>query len=210
MAWRTRRSRATCIRSTQRPTRVVRRIRTCSGTCRISSTPPTFEATGRRSFIASSTTSRCRLALPAPTDMLDAAEFTGGDHRLNPPFNQLSRFREPGKINLNTVFDPRVWDALTDGAFGLSNNPALPAFGTTSIRRGKAMTARWRESTSTIRRCSRIRSARRGRILSCRKFRGPRMEAFRTERYAGCSRPDRIDGVTRRECDAIATTAMEQ
>ena len=28
------------------------------------------------------------------------------------PFNSLSRFREPGKINLNTIFDRRVWNAI--------------------------------------------------------------------------------------------------
>jgi hypothetical protein len=28
-----------------------------------------------------------------------------------PPFNKLSRFRDPGRINLNTIFDDDVWDA---------------------------------------------------------------------------------------------------
>jgi hypothetical protein len=65
------------------------------------------------------------------TDLLDPTEFSvGTDHRLHPPFNKLSRYREPGKINLNTIYDARVWDALTDGVFGLTTPtvpPALPA-----------------------------------------------------------------------------------
>jgi hypothetical protein len=31
---------------------------------------------------------------------------------LRPPFNALSRYREPGKVNLNTVFDIDTWRAL--------------------------------------------------------------------------------------------------
>ncbi len=34
-----------------------------------------------------------------------------------PPFNKLSRFRDPGRINLNTISDYRVWEALTKGFF---------------------------------------------------------------------------------------------
>ena len=30
-------------------------------------------------------------------------------HRYHPPFNRVSRFREPGKVNINTIFDPFVW-----------------------------------------------------------------------------------------------------
>ena len=33
---------------------------------------------------------------------------------LNPPYHGWSRFREPGKVNINTAFDPRVWN----GAMG--------------------------------------------------------------------------------------------
>lgn len=62
-------------------------------------------------------------------DVLHPKEFSGGNmHYLHPPYNQISRYREPGKINLNTVFDPMVWDALTDGAFGYKTtyNPTDP------------------------------------------------------------------------------------
>jgi hypothetical protein len=43
---------------------------------------------------------------------------------FRPPFNVLSRFREPGRININTIFHPRVWAAVldpnpgADGAWG--------------------------------------------------------------------------------------------
>jgi hypothetical protein len=64
------------------------------------------------------------------TETLDPREFSGlapgYEHALHPPFNKLSRFREPGKINLNTVFDPLVWDALTDGAFGYNGSNQTP------------------------------------------------------------------------------------
>lgn len=48
-------------------------------------------------------------------------EETGGRPILNsddprvefiPPFNQLSTFREPGRVNLNTIADEKVWDAI--------------------------------------------------------------------------------------------------
>ena len=46
--------------------------------------------------------------------MNDRFEFTFNDANawLQPPFNTISRFRNPGKINLNMIPDKRVWDAL--------------------------------------------------------------------------------------------------
>jgi hypothetical protein len=35
-----------------------------------------------------------------------------GTDFLHPPFNRISRFRDPGKININTVFDDRIWRAI--------------------------------------------------------------------------------------------------
>ncbi|MCY2986931.1 MAG: hypothetical protein NTY19_03575 [Planctomycetota bacterium] len=32
-----------------------------------------------------------------------------------PPFNSLSRFRDPGKVNINTIFDDEVWKAMVLG-----------------------------------------------------------------------------------------------
>jgi hypothetical protein len=38
----------------------------------------------------------------------------GLPHMFHPPFNWLSRYREPGKVNLNTVFDPQVFEGVMD------------------------------------------------------------------------------------------------
>jgi hypothetical protein len=35
-----------------------------------------------------------------------------------PPFNRVSRFRDPGRININTVYDRKVWEALLGGFVG--------------------------------------------------------------------------------------------
>jgi len=34
---------------------------------------------------------------------------------FRPPFNRLSRFREPGRMNINTIFDFREWRAIAHG-----------------------------------------------------------------------------------------------
>lgn len=72
-------------------------------------------------------------------DMLDPSQFAGNDavlstsgvtgnvntsHLFHTPFNWLSRYREPGKINLNTVFDPIVFKALADDYPGTLYNAA--------------------------------------------------------------------------------------
>ena len=45
------------------------------------------------------------------------AAFTAGagGATYRPPFNRMSRFRDPGRININTVSDERVWFALAKG-----------------------------------------------------------------------------------------------
>jgi hypothetical protein len=43
---------------------------------------------------------------------------------FRPPFNYLSRFREPGRININTIFDEGVWNAAVRGS------PAMCTFQT--------------------------------------------------------------------------------
>ncbi len=35
-----------------------------------------------------------------------------GTEWFRPPFNRISRYRDPGRINLNTIYHPRVWDAI--------------------------------------------------------------------------------------------------
>ena len=34
---------------------------------------------------------------------------------FRPPYNYLSRFRDPGRVNINTIFEPEVWQGLTKG-----------------------------------------------------------------------------------------------
>jgi hypothetical protein len=46
----------------------------------------------------------------ADTGAAGQADDVGLNYRA--PFNKLPRFRDPGKVNINTVVDPLVWDAL--------------------------------------------------------------------------------------------------
>ncbi|MEX1223907.1 MAG: hypothetical protein WEA31_05095, partial [Pirellulales bacterium] len=53
--------------------------------------------------------------------------------RFTPPYNLLPGFREPGKINLNTISDPNVLRALFNGDPGdpaSHGGPTWPEFGT--------------------------------------------------------------------------------
>jgi hypothetical protein len=45
----------------------------------------------------------------------DALIAAGGVPLLLPPHNYLSNFREPGRINVNTLSSPAVWDAVNNG-----------------------------------------------------------------------------------------------
>ncbi len=49
-----------------------------------------------------------------------------GPHELHPPYNRISRYREPGKININTVpaGDETVWRAVMNLRQDYSNDPA--------------------------------------------------------------------------------------
>jgi hypothetical protein len=43
-----------------------------------------------------------------------------GNPGFLPPFNRLSWFRDPGRININTIYDRKAWDALLGGYVGCS------------------------------------------------------------------------------------------
>ena len=47
---------------------------------------------------------------------------TGGTYPINffPPFHNIPEFRQPGKVNLNTISDTAVWTAINKGFSGLS------------------------------------------------------------------------------------------
>jgi hypothetical protein len=38
-----------------------------------------------------------------------------GTDEMHPPFNRISNFRDPGRININTIFDPIVYNGLMNG-----------------------------------------------------------------------------------------------
>ena len=42
----------------------------------------------------------------------DTASTGGRLHNFHPPFNRISKYREPGKINLNTIYSPDVLNGL--------------------------------------------------------------------------------------------------
>lgn len=39
-------------------------------------------------------------------------------HHFYPPYNSVSRYREPGKVNINTIVDTSVWSGVTNGTAG--------------------------------------------------------------------------------------------
>ena len=47
-----------------------------------------------------------------PTTFAASTSGTASGHHFNPPFNRLSSLREPGKVNINTVTDLKVWQAI--------------------------------------------------------------------------------------------------
>jgi hypothetical protein len=60
------------------------------------------------------------LEVPSPflgtESFVNPTTFEGNAHGisygLSPPFDRISSYRSPGKVNVNTVLDPRVWNAL--------------------------------------------------------------------------------------------------
>jgi hypothetical protein len=43
-----------------------------------------------------------------------------GTEYYHPPFNRVSRFRDPGRVNINTIFSSRVWTGVLNGHQGPS------------------------------------------------------------------------------------------
>ena len=77
--------------------------------------------------------------------ILNPVDFVGlkadkSSNMLHPPFNRISSFRNPGKINLNTIFDARVWNGLwnqdLNGQLQVldnTNNPVARRFAANSV-----------------------------------------------------------------------------
>ncbi|MBT4693257.1 MAG: hypothetical protein HOB73_07935 [Planctomycetaceae bacterium] len=53
-----------------------------------------------------------------------------GTNEMHPPFNRISNFRDPGRININTIFDPVVYNGLMNG------HPGTPYSDWINSRRG--------------------------------------------------------------------------
>jgi hypothetical protein len=91
-----------------------------------------------------------QLHLPPPT--VDPMSRLIGTNELHPPFNRISNFRDPGRININTIFDPVVYNGLMNehrgptysewfdsrrgyrGASQLSFDPDKPTFFSNPLR----------------------------------------------------------------------------
>ena len=57
-----------------------------------------------------------------------AASGGAGSHAFHPPYNRISTYREPGRINLNTIYQPEVFTGLMNGF------PFPPTLGNQFIR----------------------------------------------------------------------------
>jgi hypothetical protein len=64
--------------------------------------------------------------LEVPSPFVGAERWYNPNHfasaaTYRPPFNKMSRFRDPGRININTIFDERIWDAAVAQFPGLTD-----------------------------------------------------------------------------------------
>lgn len=57
-----------------------------------------------------------RPSIPSPlTAAIVASDMWNPTETFRPPFNYLSRFRDPGRVNINTIFDREVWEGIVKG-----------------------------------------------------------------------------------------------
>ncbi len=49
-------------------------------------------------------------------------------HRFHPPFHRLSTYREPGRINLNTIYSREVWQGLMNYFPDMNTDPNSPRY----------------------------------------------------------------------------------
>ncbi|MHC4179945.1 MAG: hypothetical protein ACYSWU_20760, partial [Planctomycetota bacterium] len=49
-----------------------------------------------------------------------------GGHSFRPPFNWISRYREPGRVNINTIFSRAVWEGVMNYFPNMTPAPAGP------------------------------------------------------------------------------------
>jgi hypothetical protein len=73
-------------------------------------------------------------------DPTTATAATG--HSFHPPFNRISTYREPGRINLNTIYTPETWAGLMS-SFSATMANATSFNNFIQSRRGYTATAPW-------------------------------------------------------------------
>jgi hypothetical protein len=56
------------------------------------------------------------------------AAAAGTAHMFHPPFNRIPSYREPGRINLNTIFSETVYNGLMYSCFGAAPRPSWADF----------------------------------------------------------------------------------
>ena len=66
--------------------------------------------------------------------------FVGGDHWFHPPFNNIPTYREPGRINLNTIYYPEVFQGL------INEIPTITPWNTFGNRDAATMWQRFNKS----------------------------------------------------------------
>lgn len=69
-----------------------------------------------------------------PTTMQGSAIHANAGYHFNPPFNTISNYRVPGKVNINLVFNEDVWD----GVMGSVYSTAFPYSQMDNSRRSAA------------------------------------------------------------------------
>jgi hypothetical protein len=98
----------------------------------VAGTPPTIAPRFHRLFDYVNVPSRF-LGTDTQVDPTDAAAAAG--HNFHPPFNRISTYREPGRINLNTIYSEDVWKGLMN--YFPDNNPASGGWRWTEFMRSR-------------------------------------------------------------------------
>ena len=65
------------------------------------------------------------------SSMVPGGQELDGTAGLHPPFNTVSNYRDPGRVNINTIADPQagaVWNAIRGAANAQSNTIGGPTF----------------------------------------------------------------------------------
>ena len=70
--------------------------------------------------------------------MVQGGSEPDGTAGLHPPFNTVSNYRDPGKVNINTIADPAagaVWNAIRGASNQQTSTIGGPAFQDVAVSR---------------------------------------------------------------------------